>query len=143
MDRLAQEMRSKTTRTSVTTLPVDVYDRGEELVVRAFVPGIQADHLDIQIDEGVLTISGRFPQLYDPEEAQGWTWYSLELRTGDFQRSVALPYKVDLGGIRAQVENGLLQVVLPKAAEAKAHRISIGGETSVQPIEAESTVQQG
>ena len=140
MERMAQELRGSTTRASVTTLPVDIFDRGDELVVQAFVPGVRSEHLEVSIDDGVLTISGRFPQLYDTDDARAWTWYALELRTGAFQRSVSLPYKVDLEQVHAQVEDGILRLVLPKAAEAKPHRIQISGSVSTpQIVESVST----
>jgi HSP20 family protein len=140
MERIAQEMRTTGPRTSVTTLPVDVYDRGDELIVQTFVPGVRSEHLDVQIDDGVLTISGNFPQLYDSDDARSWTWYALELRTGAFQRSISLPYKVELASVEAHVEDGVLRLVLPKAQEAKPHRIQIGGDaaTTATPQLAES-----
>jgi HSP20 family molecular chaperone IbpA len=69
MDRIAQEMLTRTNAPTVTTLPVDIYDSGEDIIVQAYVPGVRAEHLDIQIDDDVLTISGSFPQLYDQEES--------------------------------------------------------------------------
>lgn len=136
MERIAQEMRGTGTRTSVTTLPVDVYDRGDELVVQTFVPGVRSEHLDIQIDDGVLTISGRFPQLYDTEDARLWTWYTLELRSGAFQRSISLPYKIDPASVQAHIEDGVLRLTLPKAQEAKPHRIQVSSEsTAPQRVE--------
>lgn len=128
MDRIAQEMLTRTTNVpSVTTLPIDVFDRGDEIVVQAYVPGVRAEHLDIQVDEDVLTISGSFPQLYDREEASNWTWHTRELRSGNFQRSLSLPYKVDYDQAEAHVEDGVLRMVFPKAAEARPRRIAITG----------------
>ena len=135
MDRMAQEVMGGSPRVRVTTLPIDVFDRGDELVVRAFVPGVHADTLDIQIDDGVLTISGTFPELYDSEEAQNWSWYTRELRTGAFQRSFNLPYKIDMDAVSARIEEGILWLTLPKAPEAKPHRISVtGGKTTVHEL---------
>jgi HSP20 family protein len=100
------------------------------------VPGVRSEHLDIQIDDGVLTISGRFPQLYDTDDARSWTWYALELRSGAFQRSVSLPYKIELDSVEAHVEDGVLRLILPKAQEAKPHRIQVGaGATAPQLVE--------
>jgi HSP20 family protein len=141
MDRIAQEVLGNGPRTRVATLPVDVYDRGEELVVRAFVPGIHADSLDITIDDGVLTISGTFPELYDADEAGNWSWYTRELRGGSFQRSFNLPFKVDVEGVNATIEDGLLWLTLPKAAEAKPRRIPVAsGDSQIHEVEATSTV---
>ncbi len=137
MDRMSQEMLSRTSRSQVMTLPVDIFDRGDEFVVQAFVPGVRAEHLEVQIDDGVLTISGSFPTLYDVEDAGNWTWYSRELRTGDFQRSINLPYKVEHESVSAEVIDGLFKLTLPKAAEARPFRIAIGETTKSTPEIAE------
>jgi HSP20 family protein len=125
IDRLMQDAFGARAHTSVMTLPVDVFDRGEELVIQAFVPGLRAEHLDVQVEEGVVTISGYYPQLYDQDETRSWTWYARELRGGRFQRSIALPYKVDWDGSAASVSDGILKLTFPKAAEAKPRRIQI------------------
>lgn len=137
MDRMAQEVLGGSPRARVATLPVDVYDRGEELVIRAYVPGVHPEQIDIQIDDGVLTISGSFPELYDSEDVENWAWYTRELRSGGFQRSFNLPFKVDTDATTAKVEDGILWLTLPKAAEAKPQRISVtGGASTVHELTA-------
>lgn len=131
MDRIAQEMLTRTNAPTVMTLPVDVYDRGDDIIVQTYVPGVRAEHLDIQIDDDVLTISGSFPQLYDEEDASNWTWQVRELRSGNFQRSLSLPFKVDHEQATAQVEDGVLRMVFPKAAEARPRRIAVSAGTTV------------
>ena len=131
LDRLAQDAFGMRSQTSVATLPVDVFDKGEQLVVQAFVPGLRAEHLDIQVEENTVTISGEFPYLYDAEEARGYTWYARELRGGRFGRSINLPYKVDWDNTSATVADGILKLTFPKAAEAKPRRIEIREAPSV------------
>lgn len=138
LDRLAQEALGLRSQTSVATLPVDVYDTGEDVVIKAFVPGMRAEHLDINLEEGVLTISGQFPQLYDHEDARAWSWYARELRGGRFQRSISLPYKVDVEHASATVADGILHLTMPKAPEAKPRRIPIA-DTSVNATTKELT----
>ena len=125
LDRLAQDAFGMRSQTSVATLPVDVFDKGEQLVVQAFVPGLRSEHLDIQVEENTVTISGQFPHLYDAEESRGYTWYARELRGGRFGRSINLPYKVDWDNTSAIVADGMLTLTFPKAAEAKPRRIEI------------------
>ncbi|MEZ4522615.1 MAG: Hsp20/alpha crystallin family protein [Thermomicrobiales bacterium] len=140
MDRMAQDAIGGSPRARVATLPVDIYDRGEDLVVQAFVPGIHADSLEITIDDGVLTIAGTFPQLHDTEEAASWSWYTRELRSGSFQRSFNLPFKVDVEHVTAKVEDGVLWLTMPKAPESKPRRIQVGsGSTTVHEVEANTT----
>jgi HSP20 family protein len=125
LDRLMQDAFGARAHTNVQTLPVDVFDKGEELVIHAFVPGLRAEHLDVEVEEGVVTISGYYPQLYDQDEMRSWTWYARELRGGRFQRSIALPYKVDWDSASATVTDGILTLTFPKAAEARPRRIPI------------------
>jgi HSP20 family protein len=125
LDRLAQEAFGMRAQASVATLPVDVFDKGEELVVQAFVPGLRAEHVDIHVDNGVLTISGNYPQLYDPDETRTYTWFARELRGGRFQRSITLPAKVDLERATATVADGILTLTFPLAAEARPRRIQV------------------
>ncbi len=140
MDRMAQEAIAGSARARVATLPVDVFDKGEELIVQAFVPGIHADSLDITVDDGVLTIAGTFPDLYSSDESGNWSWYTRELRSGSFQRSFNLPYKIDLESVSASVEDGILKLTMPKAPEAKPRRIQVGGGTTeVHQVEASTT----
>lgn len=131
MDRIAQEMLTRTNAPTVTTLPVDVYDRGDDIIVQTYVPGVRAEHLDIQVDDDVLTISGSFPQLYDQEDASNWTWQVRELRSGNFQRSLSLPFKVNHEQATAQIEDGVLRMVFPKAVEARPRRIAVTAGTTV------------
>ena len=140
MDRMAQDALGGTTRARVATLPVDIFDRGDDLIVQAFVPGIHADSLEITIDDGVLTIAGAFPELYDAEEASNWSWYTRELRSGSFQRSFNLPFKVDVESVTARVEDGVLWLTMPKAPESKPRRIPVGASaTNVHEVEASTT----
>jgi HSP20 family protein len=131
LDRLAQEAIGMRSHTSVMTLPVDVFDKGDQLIVQAFVPGLRAEHLDIQVEENTVTISGQFPHLYDAEESGAYTWYARELRAGQFGRSINLPYKVDWDNTSATVADGLLTLTFPKAPEARPRRIPIREAASI------------
>jgi HSP20 family protein len=131
LDRLAQDAFGMRSQSSVATLPVDVFDKGEQLIVQAFVPGLRAEHLDIQVEENTVTISGEFPHLYDVDEARGYTWYARELRGGRFGRSINLPYKVDWDNTSATVADGILTLTFPKAQEAKPRRIEIREAPSI------------
>jgi HSP20 family protein len=135
LDRLAQDAFGIRSQTSVATLPVDVFDKGEQIVVQAFVPGLRADHLDIQVEDNTVTINGQFPHLYDVEESRSYTWYARELRGGRFGRSINLPYKVDWDNTSATVSDGMLTLTFPKAPEAKPRRIQIreGSTVDVTP----------
>ena len=142
LDRLAQDAFGMRSQSSVATLPVDVFDKGEQLIVQAFVPGLRAEHLDIQVEDNTVTISGEFPHLYDTDEARGYTWYARELRGGRFGRSINLPYKVDWDSSSATVADGILTLTFPKAPEAKPRRIEIR-EASGQSVTPELSATSG
>lgn len=131
LDRLAQDAFGLRSQTSVSTLPVDVFDTGEQVVVQAFVPGLRAEHLDIQVEDNTVTISGQFPHLYDAEESRNYSWYARELRGGRFGRGINLPYKVDWDNTNASVADGVLTLTFPKAPEAKPRRIQIQEASTV------------
>lgn len=142
LDRLAQEAFGWRSQTSVALLPIDMYDNGSELVVQAFVPGMRAEHLTVQVEDGVLTIAGTYPQLYDTEEARNYAWYARELRGGKFQRVISLPAKIDYEHATAEVRDGVLKLTFPKAPEAKPRRIAIANAaqaTSPTPQLVEAT----
>ncbi|HUG14677.1 MAG TPA: Hsp20/alpha crystallin family protein [Thermomicrobiales bacterium] len=144
LDQLAQDAFGMRAQASVATLPVDVFDTGDQIVVQAYLPGVRAEHLDVQVEDGVVTISGNFPQLYDTDDARSYTWHTRELRTGRFQRSTTLPYKVDWDGSNASISDGILRMTFPKAAEAKPRRISIANtpsEAGTPELTATSTSQ--
>ena len=102
--------------------PVDIFERGDDLVIRAEVAGIDKDDIDIDVENNVLTIRGerKRESEFDEESA-----YRLERTFGSFLRSFSLPKTVDSTNIGASYSNGVLEVILPKAPEAKPRKIEI------------------
>jgi HSP20 family protein len=92
---------------------IDVVQRDEDLVVRAELPGVTPDEVDITIQNNVLTISGRISEEKE-EEREGYL--VRERRTGIFRRSLQLPQEVDEDDISARFEDGVLEVVIQGAA---------------------------
>lgn len=102
--------------------PVDIFEQGDSLVIRAELPGVNKDDIDVRIENGVLMLHGeRKP---DPEvDAQ--RAYRMERSYGSFTRSFTLPTTVDPSKIAAKYKDGVLEVILPKAEEAKPKRVKI------------------
>lgn len=100
----------------------DVYEEKDELVVKAELPGIRREDIDISLDKGYLTIKA---EKKDDTVPEGATYYSSERWFGTYSRSLWLPWPVEGDKISSTFDNGLLEVRLPKAEEAKPKRIEI------------------
>lgn len=106
----------------MSTPAVDMYQTDNEVVVRASVPGLKADEVQINITGDVLTLKGGVKQ---EEERKDRAWHIREHRFGSFERSIALPTAVKTDKAEAVFENGILTVTLPKADEVKPKTINI------------------
>ncbi len=104
------------------TPALDVYDEKDNFVVKAELPGLKKEDIDINVHNGVLTISGERKQ--EAEKKEGQTFRS-ERYFGRFQRSVTLPAAVDVSKVKASYKDGVLTIDLPKAEEAKPKQIAI------------------
>jgi HSP20 family protein len=106
---------------------VDVLQRNGDLVVRAELPGVRPEDVDITVQDRVLTISG---QRREEQEEQRGGYYVRERRSGSFSRSMSLPEGVDEDSIRARYENGVLEVTITGAAAVREpRRIQVEGAT--------------
>ena len=101
---------------------INMYETDNEVVVKAALPGIQADEVQINVHGDVLTIRGETRQ---EEEKKEKTWQIREHRWGAFERSVRLPTGVTSDKAKADFENGILTITLPKSEEVKPKTIAI------------------
>ena len=115
-------------------LPLDVYAKPEEAVAIAAVPGINPEQLEITYADNTLTLSGSVPSWAESEQGQHATWYLRELWSGQFQRTVTLPFEVDPAQAQATFEHGIVRITLPKADWAKPHKIAIKSGSGQQAI---------
>jgi HSP20 family molecular chaperone IbpA len=103
------------------TPPIDIYDSPEGLVLIADMPGVSVNTLELQVQDNRLTLLGRVPPTA-PAEAR---LVHKEYDEGDFLRSFILSDDVDHERINARLNNGVLEVVLPKAAKEPPRRIQV------------------
>ena len=101
---------------------VDMYQTDNEIVVKAALPGIKADEVQINITGDVLTLKGEVKQQEDVKEK---AYHIHEQRWGMFERTLVLPANVVADKAKADFENGILTITLPKAEEAKPKTINI------------------
>ena len=101
---------------------VDIIEEKDRFVLRADVPGVKPDDIDVNMENGVLSVSG---QRYEEstEEAEGIK--RLERISGRFYRRFSLPETANAEEISAKSVNGILEVVIPKQPEVKARRITV------------------
>lgn len=102
--------------------PVDIYETDDSLVVKASLPGVNPEDVDISVTGDTLTIKG---ETKAREETKRENYYRQELRYGAFARSFALPTRVQSDKADATFENGILTVTIPKAEEVKAKVIKV------------------
>ena len=103
---------------------VDVRETDHSLEVVAELPGIRSDDVEVNLENNVLTISGEKKQ-ETSEGSEEASYHLIERSYGRFERSFTLPRTVDTSKVKAQFENGVLTVSLPKMEEAKPRRIKV------------------
>jgi HSP20 family protein len=105
-----------------SALSVDVVETGDTYVIKAAVPGVDPNDVEISVEEDVLTIRGEFTK---QEESSEENYLRREIRFGSFQRQLRLPPTVEPEKAQATFENGLLKLSIPKKPEARARSIKI------------------
>ncbi len=128
MDRLFGRLGFGESRVVATAwMPrIDVTTSGEDMVVFAEIPGLDREDIEVDVSEGMVTIKGeRKSETEKSEEG----WLIRERSYGSFERSLALPEGVDPDKITADYKEGVLEVHVPKGAQAvkpATHRVAIG-----------------
>ena len=107
---------------SMASPAIDMYQTDNEVVVRASIPGIKAEEVQINVTGDILTLKGEAKQ---EEERKERSWHIREQRFGSFERSIVLPTDVKSDQAEAVFENGILTITLPKADEVKPKTINI------------------
>jgi HSP20 family protein len=114
--------------------PMDLVETADEFVLRADLPGLAENDVNIEVEENVLTISGERKAEHE-HRSEGY--YRVERAAGAFSRSLTLPEGIDPDSVRASFERGVLEVRIPKPEERKPRRVSIAvGSGDQTPIEA-------
>jgi HSP20 family protein len=106
------------------SVPLDVREDGDMLVVEASIPGMKPEEIEVEIEDGTLTIKGETKTEFEEKKKD----YLLKERSeGSFYRSIRLPDTVDEEGATSSYKDGVLKVTMPKKAEAKSKKkITVG-----------------
>lgn len=122
IDRLFETPLARTSEFLGWTPAFDVYEEKDNFVVKAELPGIKKEDINVSLQDGNLIISG---ERKSETKSEGAEIYRAERYFGKFQRSVALPAAVAAGKVKADYRDGVLTVTLPKSEEAKPKQIEV------------------
>ncbi len=104
------------------TLPVDVYQTPNEIIIRAFVAGVRADELSVSISRDMVVIEG---SREERESVSDGDYFARELFWGSFARTILLPQEVDVEASSATAKDGLLTIILPRLDKAKQTKLRV------------------
>lgn len=118
LDRLTQQLFGRPSN-GVLVMPMDAYRKDDRFYIRFDLPGIEADSLDVTVEQNVLTVSARRPAVDDVD------WTVAERPTGSFSRQVFLGETLDVEKLEADYSDGVLTIAIPVLEAAKPRRIEI------------------
>jgi HSP20 family protein len=102
--------------------PVDILERGNEIILKIDLPEVKQEEIDIRVEENTLIIQGERKFIKEPADA---TYVQIERPYGTFRRTFTIPRKIDQGGIKASYKDGVLRVVLPRKQEIHPKQILV------------------
>lgn len=111
------------------TIPIDMYQTDNDIVVKASLPGFKPEEVDISITGDTLTIKGEHKE---EKEARDEDYFCRERYYGAFSRSVTLPVEVKAEKAEATFENGVLTLTLPKSEEARPKQIKVKAKPMIE-----------
>ena len=114
--------RSTSTIDRYGVLHLDMAETEDDVVVQAAIPGVKPDEINISVSGDTLTIRD---EIKEGDELKEENYHIREMRRGSFTRSILLPSKVIADKAKAEFENGILKLTLPKAEEVKPKTISV------------------
>jgi HSP20 family protein len=109
--------------------PMDLTETDEQFVLRADLPGLDENDVEIEVKDNVLTISGERETEHE-ERREGF--HRVERASGRFLRSLDLPRGIDAGAVSAEFDRGVLEVRIPKPEERQPTKVHIGGRKALE-----------
>jgi HSP20 family protein len=127
LDRLLNEVGGRTWELLERSMPVNVHESDDQVVVTVSVPGVRTEELDIHYNDGMLTVRATTEEA---EESESGTWHVRERRSGMSERTIPIPRSADVERADASLENGVLRITFPVAETANRRKISIRSDSS-------------
>lgn len=106
-------------------LTIDMFQTKDNVIIKSTIAGVRPEDIDVTIANDMVTIRGERKRDF---EASSEDYFYQECYWGSFSRSVVLPVDVDIENVGADLKDGILTVILPKAAKAKARKIRVGAK---------------
>ena len=120
--REKQELQEESTRPGAVFRPdIDILENPDGYVVYADLPGVDDKSIDVRLDRGTLTLDARLATV--PET--GWNPIHAEYRIGSYHREFRISEDIDTSGVSAKMQNGVLELVLPKSANRRPRSIQV------------------
>ena len=120
--REKQELQEESTRPGAVFRPdIDILENADGYVVYADLPGVDDKSIDVRLDRGTLTLDARLATL--PET--GWNPIHAEYRIGSYHREFRISEDIDTAGVSAKMQNGVLELVLPKSENRRPRAIQV------------------
>lgn len=113
----------------VQALPLGfaLYTRGDDVLLRTALPGVEAKDLTLQVEDDTLTLAGRWAGEPEGEAALA---EHVERPRGEFRRSLSLPFEVDAARVQARLDRGVLEIELPRLQKTPPIQIQVNGTTN-------------
>jgi HSP20 family protein len=125
IDRVFDAFFGQTDQARRWVPPMDLVEAEDHFVLKADLPGLTEEDVNIEVQDGTLTISGQRKAEHEEREKG---WYRIERSFGSFNRSLTLPDGVDADRIEASFSHGVLELRIPKPEERKPRRIEISSK---------------
>lgn len=124
MDRAFDDFfsRSPITYNGIGSIDINLLQTNDEVIVKASIPGLNPEDINISVSGDTLTLQG---EIKEDEEYKDANYHIHEMRQGSFSRTMTLPVKVDSDKAKAEFDNGILRLTLPKAEEIQPKTITI------------------
>ncbi|MBM3136932.1 MAG: Hsp20/alpha crystallin family protein [Chloroflexi bacterium] len=124
MDRAFDDFfsRSPITYDGIGSIDINMLQTDDDVIVKASIPGVKPEDINISVSGDTLTLRG---EIKEDQEFKDANYHIREMRQGSFARTMTLPVKVDSDKAKAEFENGVLSLTLPKAEEIKPKTITI------------------
>ena len=122
MDKFIDRFFQGWSHDNFAIMPLDIVEEKNEFIIKADIPGMESDDIDVSIENDILTISG---EKKNEHEEKGDNFHHMERSYGAFRRSVQLPASVEPDKIHAKYHNGVLRLTVPKSEKTEPKKIKV------------------